>query len=84
MKKPTDMLFANAGKIDVKLDDLLIAANVTRTGFARLINVDYRRIRALCNGETSRIDFDLLMRICYTLECGVEDVIEYLPPTEKQ
>ena len=82
MKIYADVVFAKAGSIKIKLDDLIKKEKITRTKLARMLNVDYRRIRALCKGETSRIDFDLLTRICYTLECGVADVIEYIPPKE--
>ena len=83
MKIYADVVFADAGSIKVKLDGLIKQNKITRTKLARMVNVDYRRIRGLCSGETSRIDFDLLTRICYTLECSVSDVIEYIPPKDE-
>jgi len=80
MRINADDIFANAGNIEIRLDDLIQKEGITRTKLARLLNVDYRRIRLLCGGESTRIDFDLLVRICYTLDCAVGDVLEYIPP----
>lgn len=80
MRIDADTIFANAGNVEIKLDALIQKEGITRTKLARLLNVDYRRIKLLCSGESTRIDFDLLVRICYTLDCSIGDVLEYIPP----
>lgn len=32
-----------------------------------------------CN-EISRIDIDVLARLCFALNCNVADILEYIPP----
>lgn len=29
------------------------------------------------------VDLDFLARVCYVLECRVEDLLEYVPPAEE-
>lgn len=35
------------------------------------------------NNTITRFDADVLARICYVLDCKIEDILEYIPP-EKQ
>lgn len=74
------VVVADDGEIRIKIDDLLKKENISRSRLATAMGVDYRVVRRLCTGETSRIDFHILKRLCYTLECRVEDIIEYIPP----
>lgn len=30
-----------------------------------------------CKGSVERIDADILARLCYVLECNVEDIVTY-------
>lgn len=77
------VLVADDGEIRIKIDELLKKENITRSRLATAMGVDYRVVRRLCSGETSRIDFHILKRLCYTLECGIDDLIEYIPPKGK-
>ena len=35
------------------------------------------RIKALRENKATRIDFNVLAKLCYVLECRVEELIEY-------
>ena len=78
------IVVADDGEIRIKIDDILKKENITRSRLATAMGVDYRVVRRLCKGETSRIDFHILKRLCYTLECEVQDIIEYIPPKKSK
>lgn len=65
------------GKIDVKLKQLLIEKNYPKWRLARVSGVDYRTILKYCKGEIQNIKLDNLLKICETLDCKVEDILEY-------
>lgn len=76
------VVVSDDGEIIIKIDDILTKENISRSRLATAMGVDYRVVRRLCKGETSRIDFHILKRLCYTLECDIQDIIEYIPPKE--
>lgn len=41
------------------------------------------QINQYCNGEITRLDTAVLSRICSTLDCRIEDLLEFVPPTEE-
>lgn len=77
------VVVADDGEIRIKIDEILTRENISRSRLARAMGVDYRVVRRICTGETSRIDFHILKRLCYTLECEIQDIIEYVPPKGK-
>lgn len=42
-------------------------------------NIRFQTIQNLRENISSRIDFEVLAKICYCLECSVSDVLEYEP-----
>ena len=47
-------------------------------------NIRYQTLQALLKNESTRIDFEVLARLCYSLDCNVEDIIEYMPNKESK
>lgn len=65
------------GNINVKLDKLLNDRNISTYELSNKANVRFQTIQNLRNNQSIRIDFNVLAKICYVLECKVEDIIEY-------
>lgn len=65
------------GNINVKLDKLLNDRNISTYELSNKANVRFQTIQNLRNNQSIRIDFNVLAKICYVLECNVEDIIEY-------
>lgn len=40
-------------------------------------NTRFQIIDRWCKGQVERIDADLLARLCYVLDCELEDIIQY-------
>lgn len=64
-------------RIEVKLDELLKQRNYPKWRLARVSGIDYRTILKYCKGEIKNIKLDNLLLLCKTLDCKVEDIIEY-------
>ncbi len=67
----------NYGEIKIKLRELMEEKGLTRYQLSRLTNTRFEVINKWYNGNVERIDSDVLARLCFTLGCRVEDIIEY-------
>lgn len=67
----------NYGEIKIKLRELMEEKGLTRYQLSRLTNTRFEVINKWYNGNVERIDSDVLARLCFSLGCRVEDIIEY-------
>jgi len=66
------------GRIRVKLAEVMDARGITRNRLRTLTGIKYDVITRYYKGENIVMaDLDLLARICYVLDCGIEDILEY-------
>lgn len=66
------------GKIKIKLKEIMQERNLSRNQLAKLTNTRFEVVNKWYNGEVERIDSDILARFCYSLDCKVSDIIEYV------
>lgn len=71
------------GYIRVKLDELLKQRNLSKNKLAHRAEMQRTQINHYCRYEISRLDIVVLARICSTLDCRIEDLLEYIPSTNK-
>lgn len=76
-KNETVVEIKNYGIIELKLKDILDSKNLTRNFLARAVNTRFEVIDKWYSGNVEKLDLDILARICYVLECKVEDILEY-------
>ena len=65
------------GKINVNLDKIMNDRNISTYELSTKANVRFQTIKALRTNESTRIDFNVLAKLCFTLNCKVQDIIEY-------
>ena len=65
--------------IIVKIEELLLAQDKSLYWLSQTTELSYPTIHRLVNGKTSSIAFDTLNKICYVLNCNIQDIIEYVP-----
>jgi len=65
------------GEIQVKLDELILKRNISKTKLAKLANTNYKNIKRLCDCELQKVDLDILARICFVLKCELSDIMTY-------
>lgn len=71
------------GKIVVKLDEIMKKLNVSNYELNSKANIKFQTIQNLRINKSSRIDFEVLAKLCYSLDCRVEDILEYVPNNKK-
>ena len=54
---------------DMRKEDLRLAAGITTTTIAKL-------------GRNETVHLDIILKICKTLGCGIDDILEIVPENE--
>ena len=68
---------AHSGKIIFKLDELLKARSYPKLRLAKDAGLDYRTVLRYCKNDVQNIKVFILEQFCKTLDCNVEDIIEF-------
>lgn len=66
------------GKIKVKLNDIMVEKGVSTYQLSSKANIRFQTIQNLRKNTSSRIDFEVLAKICCALDVKVSDIIEYV------
>jgi len=61
-----------------KLEKLLLDSNISINKLMRDTNTDFKVIKRLMTGDITRIDTNVIARLCNYLECTITDIIEYI------
>lgn len=68
------------GYIEILIDDLLQERQMSKNALAEKANLQRTQLNAYCNNKIKRPDFDVLSRICFVLDCEINDVLRYIKP----
>ena len=67
------------GGIKFHLKELINERKISRYALARQVDTRFDVINRWCIGDITKLDLDILARICYVLDCKVSDLLEYSP-----
>lgn len=67
----------NFGKIIFKIDQVLEEKNISKNKLEKEANFKRTLLNSYCNNKFKRIDLETLERICFALDCKLEDIMEY-------
>lgn len=70
------------GFIKIKLDDLLIKKNMSKNKLSHLAEMQRTQINKYCANNITRLDTDVLARMCSALQCNIDDLLEFVPSKE--
>ena len=65
--------------IRIKLVDIMKEQNISINKLAFRAEMQRTQLKAYIRNEVQRIDIAVLARLCYALDCRVQDLIEYVP-----
>lgn len=77
------MVNVEYGHIRLKLDEIMKEQNISINKLAFRSEMQRTQLKAYIKNEVQRVDLSVLARLCYALECSLEDIIEYVP-SEKE
>ncbi|MDU1763702.1 MAG: helix-turn-helix transcriptional regulator, partial [Anaerococcus vaginalis] len=67
----------NFGKIIFKIDKVLEEKNISKNKLEKEANLQRTQLNSYCNNKVKRIDLETIAKICYVLECDINDIVEY-------
>ncbi len=70
----------NYGKIVIKLDELIKKSGISKNKLSHRAEMQRTQLNNYCNNKITRLDTDVLARICSVLDCKIEDLLEFVPP----
>ena len=73
----------NHGTIKIHLDELIQRSGLSKNKFSKRAEMERSQVNNYCKNEVSRLDIDVLARICSVLKCEIGELLEYVPEEEK-
>ena len=68
------------GKIVIKLDELIRKSGISKNKLSHRAEMQRTQINNYCKNNISRLDTDVLARLCSALDCSIGDLLEFVPP----
>ena len=72
------------GTIRIKLDEMIEKQNISKNKLAHRAEMQRTQLNQFCKGTVTRLDTAVLARLCCALNCKIEDLLEYVPPENKE
>lgn len=67
------------GTIIIKLGELIEQRGLSKNKLSHKAEMQRTQINNYCNNNISRLDIDVLARICTVLDCKIGDLLEFVP-----
>lgn len=67
------------GFIKIKLGEILKEKGLSRNKLSHKAEMQRSQINSYCNNTITRLDTAVLARLCTSLDCPIEDLIEFVP-----
>ena len=61
-----------------KLDDLIADNNISINKLMRDTNTDFKVLKRILKGESTRFDVFVIARLCDYFKCEITDIVEYI------
>lgn len=73
----------NNGNIEIHLMSLLKVSGMSKNKFCQKAQIQRSQLNGYLNNTITRLDTDVLSRICNTLNCSIAELLEYVPPDKQ-
>ena len=68
------------GTIRIHVQEILEAKGISKNKLCQRAQLERTQLNNYCKGIVTRLDTDVLARLCTVLECGIGDLLEFVPP----
>lgn len=71
------------GTIRIKLDELIENRGISKNKLSQRAEMQRTQINNYCNNKITRLDIDVLARLCTVLQCDISELLEFVPSGDK-
>lgn len=68
------------GEIRLHLKELIEDRGISLNQLSYRAQMQRSQLRSYRDNQIRRLDIDILKRLCCALDCGLADLVEYIPP----
>ena len=68
------------GSIKINLAELIQERDISKNKLSQRAEMQRTQLNNYCNNKISRLDIDVLARLCTVLDCEISDLLEFIPP----
>lgn len=72
------------GTIKLHLKELMEERNLSLTKLSFRAEMQRTQLKHYYDEDIQRLDMAVLSRLCYALNCTLNDLVEYIPPEESK
>lgn len=72
------------GTIKLHLKEVMEDRNITLSKLSYRAEMQRTQLKHYYDNSIQRLDIAVLSRLCYALNCDLNDLLEYIPPSEKK
>lgn len=72
------------GYIQIKLKELIEEKGITKNELCRKAGMERTQLNRFCRNEITRLDTNVLARICAALDCDIHELLEFVPTEKKE
>lgn len=65
------------GKVEIALKEVLEKKHISRNKLCTMIAANYDLVNRYYNNKVIRVDIDIIARMCFVLNCNVNDILKY-------
>ena len=70
------------GTVKIKLAEMIKMRGISKNKLSQRAEMQRTQLNNYCNNTISRLDIDVLGRLCTVLECEIDDLLEFVPPED--
>lgn len=71
------------GTIKLNLKEIIKKRGMSLSKLSFRAEMQRTQLKHYCDGDIQRLDMSVLCRLCYALDCDLNDLLEYIPPEDK-
>ena len=72
------------GAVRINLAKLIEENGISKSKLSQRAEMQRTQLNRYCNNAVTRLDIDVLARLCTVLDCEIGDLLEFVPPDRKE
>lgn len=68
------------GTVNINLRKLIEQKGISKNKLSQRAEMQRTQLNNYCNNSITRLDIDVLARLCTVLDCEIGDLLEFIPP----